>query len=96
MDKIEINLNEKVDEEITNNHLKNSRTLKELVESFVELEQNRDKMCLYCTVCNPPDTNIGTAATSRPGVFFYNAELENDFEKISHQEICEIFLFHFK
>ena len=84
MVKIEINLNEKVDDETATNPVKvinldffmtNSRTLTELVDSFVELEQNNDQMFLYCVVCNPPDTNKGTAATNRPGVFFYNDDL---------------------
>ena len=89
MDKIEINLNEKVNDETSTNpvevinldfFMKTSRTLTELVESFVELEQNNDQMCLYCVVCNPPDANIGTAASPRPGVFFYKEDLEQDFE----------------
>ena len=80
---MEINLDENIVEELVANlnddyFIENSRSLTELVESFAELNQNKEEMLVSCVVCNPPDnpiTKFGNPAAPRPGVFFYTEDV---------------------
>ena len=64
------------------NFIDKSRSVKELVDVFVELSHNEEKMFVSYIVCNPPEstTNVGTPKTPRPGVFFYTEDMLEDYQ----------------
>ena len=67
------------------NFIDKSRSVKELVDVFVELSHNEEKMFVSCIVCNPPEstTNVGTPKTPRPEVSDYqNNNMPRNFRNL--------------
>ena len=64
------------------NFIDKSRSVKDLVDAFVELSHNEEKLFVSCIVCNPPEstTNVGTPKRPRPGVFFYTEDMLEEYQ----------------